>query len=171
MKTTKLLTIAALAGALLCFAGCGEKPEESSSTALGVPATEIAREDSSAELPLDPDAEADEAAVQYAAALKTLTVTLEAETLPAGATEIRIRLQNDGDTDVSWSAADFRLEHSDGQTVTCSALMTDNVTVNTLAAHESLTHTMQTAAYGIDSLRAGEYSVLFADKKLTFTVQ
>ena len=170
MKTTKLLTIAALAGALLCFAGCGEKPEESS-TALGVPETEIAREDSSDELPPDPDAEADEAAVQYAAALKTLTVTLDAETLPPGTTEIRVMLQNDGDTDVSWSAADFRLEHSDGQTVSCSALMTDNVTVNTLAAHESLTHTVQTAAYGIDSLQAGEYSVLFADKKLTFTVQ
>ena len=170
MKTTKLLTIAALAGAVLCFAGCGEKTEESS-TALGVPETEIAREDSSYELPLDPDAEADEAAVQYAAALKTLTVTLDAETLPPGTSEIRVMLQNDGDTDVSWSAADFRLEHSDGQTVTCSALMTDNVTVNTLAAHESLTHTVQTAAYGIDSLQAGEYSVLFADKKLTFTVQ
>ena len=169
MKTTKLLTIAALAGTLLCFAGCGEKPEESSSTALGVPETEIAREDSSVDLPMV--GEADEAAVQYAAALKTLTVTLDTETLPAGATEIRIELQNDGDTDVSWSAADFRLEHSDGQTVTCSALMTDNVTVNTLAAHESVTHTVQTAAYGIDTLQAGEYSVLFADKKLTFTVQ
>lgn len=169
MKRRQMQMTAALAGAMLLLAGCGTKTEESS-TALGYADAEdldIIRDDSSDGQPFSV---ADAAAVQHTADLNTLTVSLEQTEFTAGTTEIGVLLRNDGDREIFWNGGDFRLEYSDEHTAGCASLLEDDTPIFSIPPQGSTSYTIDTTGWGIGSLKAGEYAVLFGDKRLTFTV-
>ena len=102
-------------------------------------------------------------------------LTQPQDVYPAGTHEITVTVINDGDAALNLYGADLRLQYSTAETVSVSVYRMQPEAADepllTVAPHSSSDWQIDLAGFGSTELSAGEYTLLYGDRELRFTIQ